>query len=100
MENNLQFHETLTVEQFKIRKQVNDIVVRRKKGSNKLFFTFGGKTGAVRNDGLPTKPMMSLVTPEGVTPCFDESRIGSDKTCPTFWLLHEEGSGAEVVATF
>lgn len=98
---NLQFHETLTVEQFKNRQHVDKLQVKQNPNGGKLFMTYGAKTAAVRAKGIPTSPMVSLVTPEGETPCFDESKIGSDKNCPTFWLLHEEGQGgAPVVATF
>ena len=99
---NLIFHETLTIEQFKARQHVDKLPVKQNpKEGGKLFMTYGGKTAAVAAKGIPQAPMVSLVTPEGETPCFDERRIGSDKTCPTFWLLHEEGTGgAPVVATF
>lgn len=101
MDNNLQFHRTLTCEQFKAEKHINTIAVKQNPKSGKLFMTYGAATGAVRKDGLPTKPMVSLVTPEGVEPCFDETKIGFDEKCPTFWLLHQEGEGgAPVVATF
>ena len=99
---NLTFHETLTIEQFKARQHVDKLPVKQNpKEGGKLFMTYGAKTAAVAAKGIPQAPMVSLVTPEGQTPCFDERRIGSDKTCPTFWLLHEEGQGgAPVVATF
>lgn len=99
---NLTFHETLTIEQFKALQHVDKLQVKQNpKEGSKLFMTYGAKTAAVAAKGIPQAPMVSLVTPEGKTPCFDERRIGSDRTCPTFWLLHEEGTGgAPVVATF
>jgi len=98
---NLQFHETLTVEQFKERQKVNKLLVKSNPQSGKLFMTYGAKTAAVAIKGIPKNPMVSLVTPEGQEPCFDERRIGSDKECPTFWMLHEEGTGgAPVLARF
>lgn len=101
MDNNLIFHETLTIEQFKAFQHVDQLQVKENPKTGKLFMTYGAKTAAVAAKGIPHAPMVSLVTPEGETPCFDELRVGSDKTCPTFWLLHEEGTGgAPVVATF
>ena len=99
---NLTFHETLTIEQFKARQHVDKLQVKQNpKEGGKLFMTYGAKTAAVAAKGIPQAPMVSLVTPERQKPCFDERRIGSDKTCPTFWMLHEEGTGgAPVVATF
>ena len=86
MEKNLVFNETLTVEQFKTRTQVNKVEVKRNPNTGKLFFTYGAKTGAVALAGIPTHPMISNVsTPEG----------------ENFWLLHEEGNGgAPTLATF
>ena len=86
MEKNLQFNETLTVEQFKAQMNVSRIQVKVNEKTNKLFFTYGAKTGAVAVKGVPTNPMLSNVT-------------GSDGQ--SFWLLHEEGNGgAPVVAEF
>lgn len=82
--NNLQFLETLTVEQFKAEKNVSTIKVKQNPKTGKLFFTFGSQTGAVSSKGIPTEPMISLV-------CGDEGE---------FYLLHNEGNGAPVVATF
>lgn len=84
--NNLQFIDTLTVEQFKAEKQVNKIQVKKNPNTGKLFFTFGAKTGAVAARGIPEHPMISLVqTPEG----------------DQFYLLHNESTGgAQVMAEF
>lgn len=82
---NLQFIDTLTVEQFKAEKRVDKIQVKQNPKTGKLFFTFGAKTGAVAAKGVPSHPMISLV--KG-----DEDE---------FYLLHEEGQGgAPVVAEF
>lgn len=84
MDRNLTFKETLTVEQFKQETLVSNLKIKRNPKTNKLFFTYGGKTGAVASAGIPENPMVSLVeTPEG----------------ESFWLLHNEGQGAEVLAT-
>ena len=86
MDNQLKFRETLTVEQFKAAQHVDKIQVKQNPRTNKLFFTYGAKTGAVAVKGIPQHPMLSNVT-------------GSDGQ--SFWLLHEEGQGgAPVLATF
>ena len=86
MNNQLHFIETLTVEQFKSRMMVDKIQVKKNPKTNKLFFTFGAKTGAVAVKGIPAHPMVSEV----------EAPDGS-----SFYLLHEEGTGgAPTLATF
>ena len=86
MEANLTFNETLTVEQFKAQMNVSRIDVKQNPKTNKLFFTYGAKPGAVAVKGIPQRPMLSNVT-------------GSDGA--SFWLLHEEGQGgAPVLASF
>ena len=86
MEKNLVFNDTLTVEQFKSRMMVDKIQVKKNPKTNKLFFTFGSKTGAVAVKGIPAHPMISEV----------EAPDGS-----SFWLLHEEGQGgAPTLAEF
>ena len=86
MEKNLVFNATLTVEQFKSRMMVDKIQVKKNPKTNKLFFTFGAKTGAVAVKGIPAHPMVSNV----------EAPDGS-----SFWLLHEEGQGgAPTLAEF
>ena len=83
---NLNFIETFTVEQFKAAQHVDKIQVKQNPKTNRLFFTFGGKVGAVAVKGIPAHPMVSLVSDDG----------GSQ-----FYLLHEEGQGgAPVLATF
>ena len=86
MEGNLTFNETLTVEQFKAKMNVSRIDVKQNPKTNKLFFTYGAKTGAVAVKGIPQHPMFSNVTgPDG----------------SKFWLLHEEvQGGAPVMASF
>ena len=82
----LQFNETLTVEQFKAQMNVSRIDVKKNPKTGKLFFTYGAKIGAVAVKGVPAHPMLSNVT-------------GSDGE--SFWLLHEEGQGgAPTIATF
>ena len=85
MEANLKFNETLTVEQFKAKELVSHIDVKKNPKTGKLFFTYGAKTGAVAIKGVPNRPMISNVTGDDDKP---------------FWLLHEEGLGAETIATF
>lgn len=86
MERNLTFNETLTVEQFKAEMHVDKLDVKKNPKTDKLFFTYGAKTGAVASAGIPKHPMLSNVT-------------GSNGE--SFWLLHEEGNGgAPVLASF
>ena len=84
-ENFKSWNETLTIEQFKAKTLVSHIDVKKNPKTGKLFFTYGAKTGAVAIKGVPNRPMVSNVT-------------GSDGK--PFWLLHEEGQGAETIATF
>ena len=86
MDNQLNFRDTMTVEQFKAAQHVDKIQVKRNPKNNGMFFAFGAKVGAVAIKGIPEHPMISEVeTPEG----------------NTFFLLHEEGTGgAPVLATF
>lgn len=90
MERNLKFLETLTVEQFKSRMQVNKLQVKQNPHTSKLFFAFGAQTGAVSSKGIPTKPMVSLVVGE-------PSEQNPDGK---FWMLHEEAQGAPTLAEF
>lgn len=91
MNNNLEFLETLTVEQFKRAQGVERIDVKQNPNTGKLFFTFGAKTGAVSVKGIPSKPMLSLVKGEATKQNPDGK----------FWMLHEEGNGgAPVLASF
>ena len=86
MDNQLHFIETFTVEQFKAAQRVDKLQVKKNPKTNKLFFTFGSKTGAVAVKGIPAHPMISEV----------EAPDGS-----SFYLLHEEGTGgAPTLATF
>ena len=86
MDNQLIFRGTQTVEQFKKSQLVEKIQVKQNPKTNKLFFTFGSKTGAVAVKGIPAHPMVSEV----------EAPDGS-----SFYLLHEEGTGgAPTLATF
>ena len=84
-ENFKSWNETLTIEQFKVKELVSHIDVKKNPKTGKLFFTYGGKTGAVAIKGVPERPMISNVT-------------GQDGK--SFYLLHEEGQGAETLATF
>lgn len=88
---NLEFLDTLTVEQFKAEKHVEKIEVKQNPKNGKMFFTFGAKVGAVASKGVPAHPMISKVKGDP-TP---------DNPTGEFYLLHEEGTGnAPVIATF
>ena len=87
---NLQFMETLTVEQFKARMLVSHIDVKQNPKNGNVFFSYGAKVGAVSAKGIPTHPMFSRVKGEPT----QENPSGE------FWLLHEEGQGVPVLASF
>ena len=91
MERNLQFMETLTVEQFKAQMNVSRIDVKQNPKTNRLFFSYGAKVGAVATKGIPEHPMISFVKGEPT----------ENNPSGKFWLLHEEGQGgAPVLASF
>lgn len=108
----LNFIETLTVEQFKRQEGVDKVKVLQ--NGAKLFFTYGGKQGPVSDKGIPQQPMISLVHPDKETGPTDEERKfigksiknadGSKSSDPKaggyFYILHEEGKGLEPVAEF
>ena len=114
MERNLEFKETLTVEQFKAKMNVSRIDVKQNPKSNTIFFTYGAKTGAVSSKGIPQHPMFSLVHPElnrdptdeerkyiGRTIMVNDKRVAHPKANGFFYLLHEEGQGgAPALASF
>lgn len=92
------FGDTFTIEQFKSKFMVSRINVKKNPKTDKLFFTYGAKTGAVAVSGIPKNPMISIVCPKGDT--IDMEHIGM-QGCTTFALLHEEGQGkAPVLASF
>ena len=90
MERNLEFKETLTVEQFKEAMHVSRIDVKQNPKTNRLFFSYGAKVGAVATNGIPKHPMLSFVKGEPT----EKNPSGE------FWLLHAEGQGAPVLASF
>lgn len=110
----LKFIETLTVEQFKNEAKVSRIDVKQNEVTNKLFFTYGARTGAVAVNGVPKHPMFSLVNPElerepneeekkyiGQSVELNGKRVAHPKANGYFYLLHEEGTGgAPVLASF
>ena len=89
-EKNLQFLETLTVEQFKAKMLVSRIDVKQNPKNGNVFFSYGAQVGAVSAKGIPMHPMISRVKGEP-TP---ENPSGE------FWLLHDEGQGVPVLASF
>ena len=111
---NLHFIDLQTVEQFKADNHVTQISVKKNSETNKLFFTYGGKTGSVAIKGVPQKPMISLVHPTSDEEPTEEEKkyIGKSikvgdkaeahpKANGYFYLLHEEGDGgAPTLATF
>lgn len=115
MDNNLHFIETMTVEQFKAAQRVENLTLKQASGSSKIFFQYGGRTGAVSTNGVPQKPMVSLVHPTlerepsaeelayvGKNVMGADGHMTSDpRANGFFYLCHEEGTGgATVLATF
>lgn len=91
MDRNLEFLETLTVEQFKRAHGVERIEVKQSPKTGLLFIQFGAEVGACSSKGIPKRPMLSKV--KGDPTERNPSGI--------FWMLHEEGTGgAPVLATF
>ena len=107
MNNNLNFLEKFTVEQFNQTQGTSFIACRRNEATGKLFFTYGNRSGAISSSGIPEKPVISLVHPEKSTmPTADERQhIGCSimdadghrhpdpKAGGYFYLLHQEGEG-------
>lgn len=113
MATNLNFIDTLTVEQFKAEMAVSRIDVKQNPNSGKLFCTYGAKTGAVASKGIPKKPMLSLVHPTltrmpneeekqhiGKTVSINDRRVADPLANGFFWMLHEEGEGAPILESF
>lgn len=93
MESTFNAIETLTIEQFKAKMNVSKIEVKKSPKTGKIFFTYGSKTGAVTNacslDELAKGAFISRMPADPAN--------GHDEEV---WLLHKEGKGAEVLATF
>jgi hypothetical protein len=84
MATDLKFIETLTVNQFKAKMNVERLDIKKNPHTGKLFFSYGAKVGAVSAKGIPSKPMVSEV-------CGEDGE--------TFYLLHNEGEGAATIAS-
>lgn len=111
---NLHFFNTRTVEQLKAEEHISRIDVKRNSNTNKLFFSYGAKTGAVAVNGIPQHPMFSIVHPDldreptpeeasyiGRSVELNGRRIADPRANGYFMLLHEEGQGgAPVLASF
>lgn len=93
MENSFNAIETLTIEQFKAKMGVSKLDVKRNPKTKKIFFSYGTKTGAVTTkcslEELAKGAFVSLMPADPAN--------GHDEEV---WLLHQEGKGAEVLATF
>lgn len=83
----LTFVESWTINQFKKAQNVEKLDIKCNEKTGKLFFQFGGKTGAATATEFK-EPLVSLVVGE------PSERNPDGK----FFLLHESG-GAPVVAT-
>jgi hypothetical protein len=83
--NTLTFVSSQSIAQFKSSKMIDTINVKKNPTTDKLFLSFVGGTGAVARSYDTNKPkMISLVRDiEGVE----------------FYMLHNEGTGAETIET-
>lgn len=81
----LTFVKSQSIAQFKSEKMIEKIDIKKNPTTNKLFLSFAGNTGAVALSYDSSKPkLISLVRDaEGVE----------------FYMLHNEGNGAETVET-
>jgi hypothetical protein len=82
MEKNLKFIDTLSIDDFKKKFDVKEIVIKKNESTGKCFFVFGVETGAVSRKvltGQLTVPMISQVV--------------SADTGDMFYLLHQKGEG-------
>lgn len=85
MEKNLKFIDTLSIDDFKKKFDVKEIVIKKNESTGKCFFVFGVETGAVSRKvltGQLTVPMISQVV--------------SADTGDMFYLLHQKGEGKGV----
>ena len=86
--NTLTFVSSQSIQQFKSDKMIDKIDVKRNKkadGTTTLFISFAGGTGAVSKSYDTSKPkVISLVR---------------DADGVEFYLLHNEGQGAETLET-
>lgn len=92
MAEKLEFIETYTMAQFKDLMKVDKIKVRKNPHTGKLFFTYGSKNGVVSQiHGAPKQsPMISYV----------KGNPTEQNPDGYFYLLHEEGQGAEVICEY
>lgn len=88
MEGNLQFLRTICAEQFKSEQQIDQIELLENEATGKCFFAYGqNRYGACSRrvkEGTLTVPMISEV-------CNEESG-------EMFFLLHQKGEGAKLLA--
>ena len=85
MERNLEFLQTMSIEDFKSQNQVDKIEIKRNEETGKCFFVFGLRTGACSRkveSGELTVPVISEVC--------------SEDTGETFYLLHQKGEGGAI----
>ena len=93
MESTFNAIETLTIEQFKAKMNVSKIEVKKNPKTGKIFFSYGTKTGAVTTKA----PLAELAKGAFISLMPADPANGHDGEV---WLLHKEGQGAEVLATF
>lgn len=85
----LQFIQTWSVNQFKANNQIEQIEIKKNADTGKCFFIFGFETGACSS---------KIETGEITMPVI--SKVWSQNTGKTFYLLHQQGENkAQTLAT-
>lgn len=87
--DNLHFIETLSLEEFKTRHNIEKIEIKQNPKTGKCFFAFGFETGAVSERFLKGGIANPVI-----------SQVRSQETGDKFFMLHQRGEGgAETLAT-
>ena len=85
---NLEFLSTVNVNDFKAAQGVVDLEIFKNEKTGKCFFSYGANTGAVTSK-FPKEKLHTPVV----------SKVRSEETGETFFLLHNQGEGATKMVT-
>lgn len=85
MERNLKFLKTISVADFKVQHNVEQIEIKRNEHTGKCFFVYGFETGACSK---------KVETGELTIPVISEVCLAD--TGDMFFLLHQRGEGGAV----
>ena len=110
MDSNLNFIDTLTIEQFKAQELVQKVQIKQNDHTGKLFAVYGGKTASVSQKGIPQNPVISLVNPTltrepneaerqyiGRTVVIEGQKTADPRANGYFYLIHEESNGGSPI---